>query len=582
MNAFIYFYYEQNLSKASISQDRTMTNKLLLILFSLAILTTANTQDSPVRLPKKFDLRDVDGKNYVSAIKQQMGGTCWTHGAMAAIESNLMITGLWNMVEDTTIDSLKEPNLAEYHLDWWNGFNEHNNDDVDSIHGLEVHYGGDYRVVSAYLSRLEGALRDVDAQSYDEPPQRFCDSGHYYHVRNIEWYVVGDNLEHIDTIKHKIMTHGAMGTCLNVGYTDYETHTHYQPDSTTIEPNHAVAIIGWDDEKETLAEKPGAWLCKNSYGPNSQIAGCFWMSYYDKHGGGHHPEMGAISFQNTDTLAFNNVYYHDFHGWRDTKPNCREAFNAFVAEQNGELRAVSFYTAVDNVTYDVAVYDSFSNGELAVKCTEMSGTIIHTGLHTIDLTTPVSLEKDDDFYICLKLSTGGHPYDRTSEVPVLLGWKNPNIVLSSAKKGQSYYREIGSDVWKDFYDYDDPSGYLNTGNFCIKGLTVDEIIVNISPSNRKVNQGRLSLSSYPNPFISHTTIAYTLASKSEVTLEIYNTRGKRVHLLAKDQLRGNHTVTWNGTDMDGKLLAGGMYYFVLTIETLGRKIIENQRVLMVR
>ncbi len=80
-------------------------------------------------------------------------------------------------------------------------------------------------------------------------------------------------------------------------------------------------------------------------------------------------------------------------------------------------------------------------------------------------------------------------------------------------------------------------------------------VMNSTPVNR-LNQN------YPNPFNPETWIPYQLASNVDVSLRIYDARGRSIYSkLLGYQKAGSHTVYWDGRNAAGEPVASGIYFY---------------------
>jgi flagellar hook assembly protein FlgD len=70
---------------------------------------------------------------------------------------------------------------------------------------------------------------------------------------------------------------------------------------------------------------------------------------------------------------------------------------------------------------------------------------------------------------------------------------------------------------------------------------------------------------YPNPFNPATVIGFTLAEPAQVSISIYNVRGRRVAELV-DALygAGTHRIGWDGTSENGHRVSSGVYFYRLS------------------
>ena len=539
------------------------------------ILLFLSAKTGAAALPAQFDLRHVDGISYVSAVRSQQGGTCWTHGTMASIESNMLRTGVYQPTEISA-----GPDLAEYHLDWWNGFNLFYNQDIgySPPEGLAVHNGGDYRVATAYLSRGDGAVLNEDAPVFISASLRRDSSFTYYYPRTVEWYQLKDDLSNIDFIKQTIMDHGAVGTCMYVGsqFLDDSTNgSFYQPPSDPNDPNHAIAIVGWNDTITTAAPGPGAWLCKNSWGTDWGSPwngrGYFWISYYDKHSC-RHPEMGCVSFQEVEPMKYDSIYYHDYHGWRDTL-DVREAVNIFVAEARDTLVAVSFFSAADSVNYTIKLFRTRQKLNRDDAVLSQSGVIAHPGFHTVDLLDKTVLMEGDSFFVYLSLDEGGQPYDRTSVVPVLLDGPIPPIyrqrvpalttVPSTAASNESLFKH--GETWVDLKTVN------TTANFCIKALVKKGKFSLQTPAPDR----SCLLGTYPNPTHGRVVIDFQLSQSSRVTLSLYDITGRLCRVLSDRTWSEGYR--WQMIDLSD--LSGGIYLCIFEVDGIKK---ESTKLLVIK
>ena len=106
----------------------------------------------------------------------------------------------------------------------------------------------------------------------------------------------------------------------------------------------------------------------------------------------------------------------------------------------------------------------------------------------------------------------------------------------------------------------DPNGHISTNNAWIykKSWNTLELEEQISQTTIHYNMHN----NYPNPFNPITTINYDLPEAAYVKVSIYDIRGKEVKILINtNENSGFKSVIWDGTNDNGEIVSGGMYFY---------------------
>ena len=445
---------------------------------------------------------NVDHSNMPALRSQSPYGSCWAHASIAMAEINL----IKNNKANTSI------NLSELHLAYFSY-----NSVLDPLGGLNgdsnscigdnfMNRGGNMVFSQNILASWVGAASEENATyNYENAPNAltngidaslaFDDAAHLvaYYEQPLSTGIADRN-----AVKQLIMTYGAVGAnfyaddaysgdvSTNIYNDEYKCYYNpYAPDKT----NHAVTIVGWDDNfsKDNFLYTPegnGAWLIRNSWTTSSYYEnsyyGYFWMSYYEPSLGN---EVRAFEFDTADVYDNNYQYDGGMQNSAISKSSNTYA-NVFTAHAEeayfGEmLEAVAFYTPTSNVSYEIKIYTNLSDSTNPTSGTladTITGTTEYAGYYTVPLEDPTYLEKDDTFSVVVKLTKSGDTVYIGTDCSITASWYK---IVATANAGESFY--LSGSAWVDY-------GSSNKNNIKIKAFTSNkESDVEILPESLDID-----------------------------------------------------------------------------------------------
>ena len=309
------------------------------------------------------------------------------------------------------------------------------------------------------------------------------------HLRN--FYIV--NKADRKYIKQLIKEYGGVGMSYydDNQYYDYSTNSYYSTVSDNT--NHAISVVGWDDDKVTNSSNKGAWLVRNSWGSDEYSHfGYFWMSYDEPSIYDRVYALDCVSDTgSSDDDFYDHNYQYDLsaysqYGWIGTGTSSTIA-NIFTATGTQSLKAVGVETQNPNINYTVNIYTDIansSNPESGTLVRTQTGSFTYQGFHTIKMDNPLTLTKGETFSVVIKLESmdGKSGAYYVMESNYKLG--NAASWYCGGEKGQSFYYNYG---WRDMVE-------SMGGNVRIKAYTDDVQIQKPSaPSGLSVSNTIASL-----------------------------------------------------------------------------------------
>ncbi|MBO7518577.1 MAG: hypothetical protein J6T31_05645, partial [Methanobrevibacter sp.] len=482
----VYTFYNQNYTisnnlyenNSAVNYNDLYEKSDLIVLSDNYTFFRLNLTDEIDEIPSYYNLSEY---GMVTTVKNQRdGGNCWAFATIASLESaiikaiyNMNSSGLLNDYDEYAdiLALLNDPENLTSLID----ISEENMKNLAALYSpygwdWTTNDGGNDRLAIGYLASWLGPVYDVDDR-YTGSSVLSPVLSSIMHVQNV-FYLNRNNYTDNDMIKKAIMDYGAAYASLGMHTNSNADIGTYVYNSADASCNHAVAIVGWDDDINIPnAPGKGAWIAKNSWGNNSGNNGYFYLSYYDVSSFKPGSYGGAFVFVLNTTIKYDKNYQYDL-ALTDYFLNETDTVwykNVFNATQNEYLAAVSTYFQKET-DWELSVYVND-----VLKSTKSGFST--PGYWTIDLFEHVPLNVGDIFEVVFKINVTGDAGFPISEKVSL-----NNVFYKEAISFVSYDGEN----WEDLYELEwkGYSGHTyNSQVACIKAFTVFDVISTVTSLN---------------------------------------------------------------------------------------------------
>ena len=412
-----------------------MKRALSVLFIIICLIINISVPAAASNTPSKYSSVDA---GYVTAPKTQgKSYCCWAFAAISCLESDAIIQGYET-----------NPDFSEAHLIWsvFEKDTVNNEYYVFSNNGSIYNRAGNFAMVIETLAKGCGLN---DESSYPFYPQNLNRMGNYgvdalytnngYSIDSV--YYLSTN----DEIKSHIMEHGAAAAMIYSDEYSYATVTSgynsYYHGDASAKVNHGITLVGWDDNysKNNFEKVPahdGAWLVKNSWGPNWGDNGYFWLSYDE-------PSIKNAYGFTVRKVNYDKVYSYNgvTYGSYTSLKNSFSYSNIFRAESDETLEHVSFYILNNNLQVKVSVVElnnNYTTPEDGKKIFNILYNYKTTGYQTVD-TGDIELKAGKKYSVIIDM-IGSECYCPTE-------YGDSTFSSFTASEGQSFIR-VGSE-WRD-------------------------------------------------------------------------------------------------------------------------------------